>query len=56
MPAVPGVLALDPAAHVVDGGEGEPHDVEGVQYPRGLRQRGCIAGDVRSSVYKISDH
>ncbi len=29
--AVPGVLALDGVAHLVDGGEAEPHDVEDVR-------------------------
>ncbi len=29
--AVPGVLTLERVAHLVDGGEAEPHDVEGVR-------------------------
>ena len=38
--AVPEVLALDAAAHIVDGGESEAHHVEGVQDPHGVWQRG----------------
>ncbi len=37
--AVSGVLALDAAAHLVDGGEPEPYDMEGVKDPHGVRQR-----------------
>ena len=32
-PAVPELLALDPAADIVEGGEPEPHHVERVQHP-----------------------
>jgi hypothetical protein len=47
VPAVPGLFSLDPPADVIDGGEPEPHDMEGVEYPHGMRQRdaqrGCVA-------------
>jgi hypothetical protein len=51
--AVPGVLALDAPAYLVHGGEGEPHDVEGIEHPYRVGQRGaqgtvnfaiCVAG------------
>jgi hypothetical protein len=35
--AVPGVLALDAAADIVDGGEAEAHHVESIQYSHGVR-------------------
>jgi hypothetical protein len=38
--AVSGGFLLDAAAHVVDGGEAEPADVEGVEHPDRGRQRG----------------
>ena len=34
------------AAHVVDGGEPEAHDVEGVEHPHRVRQRGAQRGGV----------
>jgi hypothetical protein len=39
--AVPALLALDAAADLVDGGEAEPHHVEGVQHPYCVGQRGA---------------
>jgi hypothetical protein len=36
--AVAGLLALDTSAHLVDGGEGQPHDVECVEHSRGVRK------------------
>jgi hypothetical protein len=36
----PAGLLLHPAAHVVDGGKPEPHDVEGIQYPHRVGQTG----------------
>jgi hypothetical protein len=38
---VPGVLALDPAADLIDRGEPEAHHVEGIQHPHGVRQGGA---------------
>ena len=46
MAAVPGELLLDAAAHLVDRGEPEPGDVEGVQHPHRVRQMGAQRGGV----------
>lgn len=37
-PAVPGQLLADAAADVVDVGEPEPHPVERVEHPHGVRR------------------
>jgi hypothetical protein len=39
--AVPGEFLLDAAADVVDGGEAQPDDVEGVEHAHRVRQRGA---------------
>ena len=44
--AVTQVVLLHPAAHVIDGGEPEPGDMEGVQHPGRVRQRGPQGGGV----------
>jgi hypothetical protein len=41
-PPMPAGLLLHPAAHVVDAGEPEPHDVEGIQYPHRVGQTGLV--------------
>jgi hypothetical protein len=38
--AVPGLLTLDAAAHLVDGGKAQAHDVEGVQDAHCVQQGG----------------
>ena len=43
---MPTSLLLHPAAHVVDGGEPQPHDVEGIQYPHRARQTGRQGGAI----------
>lgn len=44
--AVPGLLALDAASHVVDGGEAQAHDVEAVQHPHRATEHGAQRGGV----------
>ena len=44
--AVTQVVLLDPAADIVDGGEPEPGDMEGVQHPGRVRQRRPQRGGV----------
>ena len=39
--AAPGVLALDASTDLVDSGEGQTHDVEGVEHPDRIGQRGA---------------
>lgn len=41
--AVPGLLVLDVSADIVDGGEAQPHETEGIQHPHRVRQ-GCAQG------------
>jgi hypothetical protein len=38
--AVPGVLALNASADIVNGSEDQPYDVEGIEYPDRVGQRG----------------
>ena len=44
--AMPVGVLLDAAAYVVDGGEPQPYDVEGIQDPHGVRQAGRQGGAV----------
>ena len=44
--AMPVGVLLDAAAYIVDGGEPQPHDVEGIQDPHGVRQAGRQGGAV----------
>ena len=53
--AVPGLCVMDPAAHVIERGQGEPDHVERVQHPHRVRQLGGQGGGVAEAPLSSSD-